>query len=170
MVFNDHDRVPLGAQFEQHVDQFLHVAEGKARGRLVEDVDGVLVRRAPKFARQLHALGFAAGQGGRGLAEADVVEAHRRERGQGAVDLSVLGEELDRLAHRHLQHVVDGLALPRDFEAFAGVALAVADVAGDPHIGKEVHLEFDGATAPAGFAAAAFHVEREGPRRVAAFF
>ena len=82
------------------------------------------------------------------------------------MDFAVVGEEFHRFTDRHLQHVVNGLAFPRDFEAFPGVPLAFTVVAGDPYVWKEVHLEFDRASALARLAAATFHVEREGPRRV----
>ena len=53
-------------------------------------------------------------------------------------------------------------------ERLAVVALAAADVAGDEHVGQEMHLDLDQAAALAGLAAAAFDVEREAARLVAA--
>ena len=75
------------------------------------------------------------------------------------MDFTVVGEELHRLTDGHLQHIVDGLALPRDFEAFPGVPLAFAVVAGDPYVWKEVHLELDRSSTLARLATPSLDVE-----------
>ena len=69
------------------------------------------MERLRQLARELHALGLAAGEGGRGLAEGDVAEAHVGQRLQGAADLRVVLEELERLVHRQVQHVGDEFLL-----------------------------------------------------------
>ena len=63
---------------------------------------------------------------------------------------------------------MDVLALVVDFQRFAVVALAVADVARHVDVGQEVHLDLEHAVALAGFAAAALDVEREAAGAVAA--
>ena len=73
-----------------------------------------------------------------------------------------------RLFHRHLQNFVDVLALVLDFQGFAVVALAVADIAGHVDVGQEVHFHLDHAIALAGLAASALDVEGEAPGAVAA--
>ncbi len=55
-----------------------------------------------------------------------------------------------------------------DFERLAVVAAAAARVAGDEDVRQKVHLDAEDAVALASLAAAAFHVEREAPRLVAA--
>ena len=70
-------------------------------------------------------------------------------------------EEVERLLDRHVEHVGDGFAAEQNFQRFAVVALAVADVAGDVDIGQKVHLDLDHAVALASLAAPAFDVERE---------
>ena len=55
-----------------------------------------------------------------------------------------------------------------DFQRFAVVPLALADVAGNVDIGQKVHLDLQNAAAFAGFAAAALDIEAEPPRPVAA--
>ena len=60
------------------------------------------------------------------------------------------------------------LALVTDLERLAVVAFAPADIAGDIHIGQEVHLYLDDAVALAGFAAPALDVKAEASRHVAA--
>jgi hypothetical protein len=53
------------------------------------------------------------------------------QRLQPAADLRDVGEELERLLDRHLEHVGDRLALEADVERLAVVALAVALLARD---------------------------------------
>ena len=45
MVFDDHHGMPFSAEFKQHVNKLLHVAEGEACRRFIENVDGVSVGR-----------------------------------------------------------------------------------------------------------------------------
>src|SRR3546814_13156368 len=61
-------------------------------------------------------------------------------------------EELDRVLHRHVQNVGDGLALERHLQRLAVVALAVAHVAGDVDIRQEAHLDLQHAVALTGLA------------------
>ena len=83
-------------------------------------------------------------------------------------DLGDVREVLERLLHVHLQHVADALALEADLQRLAVEPLALADRAGDPDVGQEVHLEAVRAVALAGLAPAAGDVEAEPARLVAA--
>ena len=105
---------------------------------------------------------------GAGLAQRQVIEAHVGQRLQHPADLRDVVEQLQRLADAHLQHVGDGAALVADGQRFGVVAAAVADVALDPDVGQEVHLDLLLAVALAGLAAAARLVEAEAARLVAA--
>ena len=78
-------------------------------------------------------------------------------------------EEFAGFFYGHIQHLADVFAFVLHFEGFAVVAFAVADFAGYVYVGQEVHFYFDHAVALAGFAAAAFDVEREAADVVAAF-
>ena len=60
---------------------------------------------------QLDALGLAAGERRRRLAEREVVEADVGQRLQDAADLRDVAEQLERFADAHGQHVGDRLAL-----------------------------------------------------------
>ena len=75
---------------------------------------------------------------------------------------------LERFLHVHLEHLGDALFAIHDLQRFAIEAMAVADGAGDPDVGEEIHFEAIRAVAFAGFAAAALHVEAEPARLVAA--
>ena len=103
-----------------------------------------------------------------GWPEPDVVEPDVVQRLQPAPDLRDLGEELERLLDRHLEHVGDRLALEAHLERLAVVAPAVAGLARHVDVGQEVHLDLDLPVALARLAAAAADVEREAPRLVAA--
>ena len=87
---------------------------------------------------------------------------------QAAADLRDVGEELERLFDRHVEHVGDRLALEADVQRLAVVALAVALLARDVDVRQEVHLDLDLAVAAADLAAAALDVEREAAGLVAA--
>ncbi len=78
------------------------------------------------------------------------------------------GEEAHGLVHFHLQHVADALAAPGDGQRLGVEARAVADVAGQLHIGQEAHLDGLHALAFAARAAAVAGVEAEAGRGVAA--
>ena len=69
--------------------------------------------------------------------------------------LGDVGEVLERLLHVHFEHVADALALEADLQRLAVEALALADRAGHPDVGQEVHLQPVGAVPLAGLAAAA---------------
>ena len=75
------------------------------------------------------------------------------------MDFPVILEEFNRFCHRHLQNVVDGSTAPFHLKTFSSVPFSIADVAGDPHVGKEVHFQFNRAPAAAGLATTAFDVE-----------
>ena len=114
-------------------------------------------------------MGFAAGEGGGGLAEADVAEADIHQGLQFARYGGHGVEELAGFFHGHIQHLADVFAFVLHLQRFAVVAFAVAHFAGYVHVGQKVHFHFDHTVALAGFAAAAFDVEREAADVVAAF-
>ena len=75
---------------------------------------------------------------------------------------------LQRLRDVHRQHLGDVLPLELDLQRLLVEARARAHLALDPHVGQEVHLQFDGAMPLAGLAAPAAHIEAEPPGLVAA--
>ena len=167
-MLDDQHRVAGVNQALQHLDELADVLEVETRGRLVQDVEGLARLLAVELLGQLHALRLSAGEGGCGLAQVDIAQAHVVQGLQLVLDLGDVGEEGQGLAHRHVQHVGDGLAVVGDLERLPVVALAVADLAGNVDIRQEVHLNLDLAVSLAGLAAAARHVEREAPGAVAA--
>ena len=83
------------------------VVEVQAGRRLVEQVERLAGVGPGQLGGQLHALGLAAGQRRRRLAERQVVEPDVAQRLQDAADLRDVVEQLERLADAHVQHVGD---------------------------------------------------------------
>ena len=152
----------------QHGEQLADVFKVQAGGRLVQHVDGAAVGALLQFGCELHALRFTAGEGGCGLTQANVAQAHVHEGVQVARNRGECGEELCGFFHGHFEHVGNGLALVVHFEGFTVVALAVAGFAGHVHVRQEVHFNLQGAVAGAVLAAAALDVEGESAGGVAA--
>ena len=73
-------------QAMQHVEQLREVVEVQAGRRLVEQVQRLAGVGPGEFGGQLHALGFAAGERRRRLAERDVIETDVAQRLQDACE------------------------------------------------------------------------------------
>ena len=93
------------------------------------------------------------------MAQGDVAETHVEQRGQLARDGGNRLEERERLLDRKREHVVDVLALVLDLQRLAVVTLPMAYVAGNVHVGQEMHLDLDQPVALAGLATPALDVE-----------
>src|SRR5580693_2677970 len=141
----------------------------QAGGGFVEDVESAAGLAFGKFAGELDALGFAAGESGGGLAERDVAEADLDECGQLLLNLRNIFQKLQSVGRRKVQDIADGVAFVAYGQRFGVIALAAADFAHDVNIGQEIHFDAAEAIALAGFAAAAFDVEAEAAGTVAAF-
>ena len=76
-------------------------------------------------------------------------------------------EEGQGLFHRHLQHLVDVLALVAHLQRLPVVPLALAHLAGDIDIRQEVHLNLDESIPGAGLAPSSPDVEGKPPSIVA---
>ena len=75
VVLDDDDRVARFDELVEHVEELRDVVEVQARRRLVEDVERAAGGALGQLARELDALGLAARERRRRLAEMDVVEA-----------------------------------------------------------------------------------------------
>ena len=71
-MFNNHNRVAFAFQTTYDFEQQGNVGEVQAGGGFVEDVERSAGVAFGEFEGEFDALGFAAGEGGGGLAEADV--------------------------------------------------------------------------------------------------
>ena len=120
--------------------------------------------------RQLQALRLATAQGGHGLAKFDVIQAHIDDGLQGTHHIAVVGKQLNRFAHRqieHLGHVEQApphlrcCAIDFDFQNFRAIALPVAVLAAQVHIAQKLHFHVLKTRAAAGGAASIAAVETE---------
>ena len=163
----------------------------QACGRLVEHKQDALAAERLAAGRrgfgrtgqepgQLEPLRLAARQGGHGLAELDVFQAHIHDGLQRTDHIAVVGKQLRRFAHRQVQHIghvhvarmqrTQRLALDGDFQNFRPVAFAVAVLAAQIHIAQELHFHMLKAGAAAGRAAPVAAVEAELAGGVTALF
>lgn len=168
IVLDDDDGVAPVPQLVQHLEQLLDVVEVQPCGRLVQDVEGLAGIPLGELPRQLDPLRLAPREGGGRLTEADIGEAHVHQGLQLARHRRHRIEEFAGIFHRHLEDLVDVLALVLHLQGLAVVALALADVARHVDVRQEVHLHLDDAVPLAGLAAAPLHVEGEAARLVAA--
>lgn len=164
VVLDDDDGVAALHEFVQHLQQQADIFEMESRRRLVEDIERAARVALRKFARQLDALALAARQRGAGLAEGQIAQSHFLNGAEFLVDVGNVFEKLNGHIDRHVQHVVDILALVFDFERLAVVTVSAARLAAHVNVGQEVHLDGLHARAAALLAAAALDVEREAAR------
>ena len=165
VVLDHHHRLALFGQILEHAQQARDFVLVQPRRGLVEHVEGLA--RAAAFGKprgKLEALGFAAGERGRGLAQAQVAQPERDERLQvrrSRLALRQAGEERQGLVHRELQPVGGVLAGKPHAQHFGAEAPAVAHRAAQIDIGEKLHLHVLEARAAAGGAAPFTGVEAE---------
>src|SRR5690606_8343967 len=128
MMLDHDDGIAALDELAQEAEQPLDVDEVEARRRLVEQVERAAGGLAGELLGELHALGLAARERGRRLAEADVAEADLEQRLQRPGDPRYRLEERGRLLDRLLEHVGDRVAAVADRERLAVVAPAAADL------------------------------------------
>ena len=167
-MLDDNHGIARIDQLLQHVYQTVHVRNVQAGGRLVQDIDGLAGRALGQLGRKLGALRLAAGERRGRLSELDIAEADLSHGLKPSRNFGHVGEELARLVHRHVEHLVDVLTLVAHLKRLLVIALALTHVAGHIHIRQEVHLDLQKAVARAGLAAAALDVEGKPARPVAA--
>ena len=168
VVLDDDDGVAEVGEAVEDFEELADVVEVEAGGGLVEEVEGAAGLALGELAGELHALGFAAGEGGGGLAEVDVAEAYVDEGLELDVDGGDVFEDGDGVFDGEVEEVGDGVAVELDGEGLLIVTASVTYFAEDVDVGEEVHLDAALAFALAGFAASALDVEGEAAGLVAA--
>ena len=123
-----------------------------------------------ELAGEFDALGFAAGENRRRVAELEVSESKLIQDADLAGDRRLIREELDAFLNRQIEDFGDVLALVLDLERVLVVTRPLAGRAEDFHVGHERKLRRDRPFAGTFLAAAAFDVEAEGRGREAALF
>ena len=170
VVLDDHHCIAPLHQPLEDLDQLVDVGGVEARCRLVQDIDGLACGSLGQLSSQLDPLGLAAGQLGGGLAQLHIAQPHFLQGFQAVIDAGQIFKEGQGLVHRHLQHLVDVLALVAHLQRLPVVPPALAHLAGDIDIGQKVHLDLDEPVAGTGLAPAAPGVEGEASRAIAPAF
>src|SRR5262249_46829434 len=155
-------------QLSECRQQLRDVVEVKSGRRLVEDVEQALAAVRRQMRRDLDPLRLAAGKRRRRLTEAKVAEPDLVEHLQAPQHLPRAAEEGQRLAHREIQHLVNGAAAIAHLEDLRLETLPVALVARHEDVGKELHFDPDLALTLTRFTTSSRHVEGEMTRRQAA--
>ena len=129
VVFDDDDGVAVVGEAVQDLEEVADVGEVQAGGGFVEDVEGVAGLAFAELGGELDALGFAAGEGGGGLAEMDVAEADVDEGLELLAGVGDVAEEGEGVFDGEVEDVGDGVAAVFDVEGFVIVTAAFADFA-----------------------------------------
>ena len=151
MVLDDDDGVALVDEAVENVDEALDVLEVEADGGFLDQVEiaggeegvvegGLGAAALGELGDELDALGLAAGQRGRGLAELEIAEAGVRHELERVGDAGLGFEEGGGFVDGHGEHLADVFLAESDFQRCGVVALAVAGFAMDPGAGKEIHF------------------------------
>src|SRR5690606_33956232 len=115
-------------------------------------------RSFSKFAGQLDALCFSAGQGGRRLTEVQVADADFFEQGERSMNVGVSGKELCRLADCKIKDIRDALSLVLHVQRRGVETLALAFLARHEDVCQKMHLHFTDAVTFTSFASPALYV------------
>src|SRR5690242_1569082 len=89
------------------------------------------------------------------------------ERLQFGLDQWDMLEELQRIIHRHVQHIGDAFAFMKNLKRLSVVTLSLTYLAGHIDIRQEMHLDLDQAIALTSLAPSPFHVEAVPSRLIA---
>jgi hypothetical protein len=111
VVFDDNQRVTCLDEFLERGEQLRDVVEVKAGCRFVENVEQPFAAIRREVRRNLDPLCFPARERRRRLAETEIPETDLVEHLQPSQHLRRRTEERKRLAHSHLEHLMDRLPL-----------------------------------------------------------
>src|SRR5665647_2453529 len=151
----------LGHELLERSQQDGDVVGVEADRRLVEEIQDLFALLVDEVVGQLDPLELAAGESGRRLAELEVAEADLDEGIELLRDLRPAGEKEAGFGDAQAEDLVDILAVPADVEDLLFEALALAGVADEADVRKELHLDDLDPGPLAVFAAAAGRVERK---------
>jgi hypothetical protein len=168
IVLDDNHCIAVLAQPMQYAEQQFDIVEVQAGGGLVEDVERVASVPLGELSREFDALCLATRQRRRLLSQLDIGQANVHQGFKLARNRGYRLEQVERIFHCHIKHLMDGVTFVSDIQRLAVVAFALTDIAGNVDVGQEVHFDLYQAIPLAGFTATAFHVEAEATCAVAA--
>ncbi len=96
MLDYDH-RVPGSGQPLEDTEEFVDIGEVKTGRRFIEDIDGLAGTPLAQFPGQFNPLGFAAREGGGGLAQLNITQPHIGQRLELILNPGNLREKFQRL-------------------------------------------------------------------------
>ena len=166
-MFYYHDAVAARYEGIESGEQATDVVEVETRGGFVEDEERGHGLFHAEVIGQLHALVFAAREGGTVLSELDIAQPHVLQGFQAAGDalLAVGGEELDGPVDGHFQNVVNVLPFVTHLQHIALEAFAMTGFTLQHEVGHELHFHLHHAFALALLATSAIGIEGEEGRR-----
>ena len=168
VVFDDHEGTAVFDEAFEGGEELGDVVEVQACGGFVADEERAFIAGLGEMGGEFDALGFATGERGGGLAEAEVAEADFVEEFQAGDEAGRLTEDANGLFDGKVEDLVDVEVLVANVEDGGLVAGSVALFADQFHVGQELHFDGNGAIALTGFAASAGDVEGEVAGGVAA--
>ena len=98
-----------------------------------------------------------------------IIQTDIKERFELTGDVWCVGKNFSCFANLHVEQFRHIFSLPAHFERVFSKTAATADIAGQPDVGQEIHVQPSRAVSFAGFAATTSHVETKSPRLPAAF-
>ena len=163
-VLDDDDAIAVGYQPSEALMQKSDIGEMEPCRRLIEEIEfgissGLLW--SIEKTRQLEALGLAARQSGRRLAQADIAESHIRQNLQLAGQPSVIFEANEGFGDGQLQGVIDVETPVADREYLGDESSALASITEGLNRRHEVHVDFDFTSSLAFRATSLVGVERK---------
>jgi hypothetical protein len=168
IVFDDDDRMADFDEGVDAVDEFYDVGRVEAGGGFIEEEEGAAGAFDGELFGEFEALGFAAAEGVRGLAEAEVVEADVEQAFEAGLEFLLAAEETERFERGEVEDFGDVAAAVFHVEHFASIAATGALGATHEDVGHELHIDLQIASPLARLAPAACDVEAEVAGSVAA--
>ena len=162
-MLNHKHRISFLHERGKHREQFLNILKMESGGGFIQDIESVAGRAFRKFCRQFDALRFAAGKRRCGLPQLHIPQSHVYKRAQSRGDLRDVLEKSQRVFAREIQDVRNRQVVVGNRKRFAVVALAVALLALNINIRKEIHLNFFHPVPFARLAPAAFYIKTKTP-------
>ncbi len=167
VVFDHDQRVTAFDQCLHGGQQPFDVREVESDRRFVEQKQcarfDVLCHRCGQF----QPLRFAARHGSERLAQMEVIESDIGQRLQTPHGVRLIGKKLECFVDRHPEDVMDGFAVPGDFQNLGAETGSVALRTGDVDVREKLHLDLLETLAITGRTTPIRHVEGELRRCVA---
>src|SRR6202046_5119031 len=159
VVLDDQHRSATFNQFAKRSQKFLYVVKVKSRGWLVKNIQdaGILLPR--KMRCKFQSLCFASRKRRARLSQSEVPESDFFQHSQPRSNFRIRREKRKRLAHRHLQHIMNVLFFVTHVQHRTLVTCPPAIFADQLHVSEKTHLHRYGSISLARFAPTAGNVE-----------